>query len=156
MTKNLHQGHLIAMYCTKLCITLIQLQTKIASPLHEIVPLLIHFHFSAKISVGPDVGRPNLIAIGDTKIFKTLSSSDLAGCRRLGQTFSCLNWAMTLANFLDHKDTEQLMHKVKKIKSKISGTFDANEILQRLDIFFNLFYISLSNQTTGYSLLQQV
>ncbi len=99
MTKNLHQGHLIAMYCTKLCITLIQLQTKIASPLHEIVPLPIHFHFSANISVGPDVGRANLIAIGDTETFKTLSSSNLAGFHHLGQTFSCLDWAMTLANF---------------------------------------------------------
>ena len=54
---------------------------------------------TANISVGPDVGRANLIAIGDTETFKTLSSSDLAGFRRLGQTFSCLDWAMTLANF---------------------------------------------------------
>jgi len=55
--------------------------------------------FSANISIGPDVGRANLIAIGDTETCKSLSSSDLAGCRRLDQTFSCLDWAMTLANF---------------------------------------------------------
>ena len=97
--KNLHQGHLVATYCTKICTTLIQLQTKIVFPLYEVVPLPIHFHFSANISVGPDVGRANLIAIGDTETFKTLSSSDLAGFRRLGQTFSCLHWAMTLAHF---------------------------------------------------------
>ena len=37
----------------------------------------------------PDVGQADLIAIGDTETFQTLSSSDLAGCRRLGQTFFC-------------------------------------------------------------------
>ncbi len=35
----------------------------------------------------PDVGRADLIAIGNTETFQTLSSSDLAGCKRLGQTF---------------------------------------------------------------------
>jgi len=133
MTKNYNQGHLVATYCTKLCTTLIQLQTKIVFPLYEVVPLPIHFHFSANISVGLDVGRANLIAIGDTKTFKTLSSSDLAGFCRLGQTFSCLDWTMTLAQLFDHEDTEQLMQMVKEIRSTISGTFDASELLQRLD-----------------------
>jgi hypothetical protein len=36
-----------------------------------------------------DVGRADLIAIGDTETFQTLSSSDLAGCQRFGQTFFC-------------------------------------------------------------------
>ncbi len=58
-------------------------------PLNEFVSLPIHFNFSANISVMPDVGRADLIAIGDTETFQTLSSSDLVGCRRLGQTFFC-------------------------------------------------------------------
>ncbi len=52
-------------------------------PLHEFVSLPIHFNFSANISVVPDVGKADLIAIGDTETFQTLSSSDLAGCRWL-------------------------------------------------------------------------
>jgi len=211
-------------------------------PLYEFVSLPIHFNFSANISVVPDVGQADLIAIGDTETFQTLSSSDLAGCRRLGQTFFCtgssvlktnlvhdclgslflgtatlikanckfrisdtrekifslgnntwliysvgtiatnqycpktgisspvtiasgktvkvqpgcqiptmehvitaedsddfeikttwLDWTMTLAQLFDHEDTEQLMQMVKEIRSTISGTFDASELLQRLD-----------------------
>ena len=44
-----------------------------------------------------------------------------------------LDWTMTLAQLFDHEDTEQLMHLVKQIRSTISGTFDASELLQRLD-----------------------
>ena len=40
---------------------------------------------------------------------------------------------MTLAQLFDHEDTEQLMQMVKEIRSTISGTFDASELLQRLD-----------------------
>ena len=40
---------------------------------------------------------------------------------------------MTLAQLFDHEDTEQLMHLIKQIRSTISGTFDASELLQRLD-----------------------
>jgi len=211
-------------------------------PLYEFVSLPIHFNFSANISVVPDVGRADLIAIGDTETFQTLSSSDLAGCRRLGQTFFCsgssvlqtnlvhdclgslflgtatliktnckfrisdtrekifslgnntwlvysvgtiatnhycpktgvstpltiasghtvrvqpgcliqtmdhvitaedsdefeikttwLDWTMTLAQLFDHEDTEQLMNIIRDIRSTISGTFDASELLQRLE-----------------------
>jgi len=57
--------------------------------LYEFVSLPIHFNFSANISVVPEVGRADLIAIGDTNSFQTLSSSDLAACKRLGHTFFC-------------------------------------------------------------------
>jgi hypothetical protein len=58
-------------------------------PLYEFVALPIHFNFSANISVVPDVGQADLIAMGDTETFQTLSSSDLARCKRLRQTFFC-------------------------------------------------------------------
>jgi hypothetical protein len=64
-------------------------ETEQLLPLYEFVSLPIHFNFSANISVVPDVCRANLIAIGKTETFQTLSLSDLAGCRRLGQTFFC-------------------------------------------------------------------
>jgi len=57
--------------------------------LYEFVSLPIHFNFSANISVVLEVGRADLITIGDTNSFQTLSSSDLAACKRLGQTFFC-------------------------------------------------------------------
>ncbi len=44
-----------------------------------------------------------------------------------------LDWTMTLAQLFDHEDTELLMQTVKEIRSTISGTFDASELLQRLD-----------------------
>jgi len=68
--------------------------------LYEFVSLPIHFNFSANISVVPDVGRANLIAIGDTETFQTLSSSDLAGCRRLGQTFFCKGCSVLKTNLV--------------------------------------------------------
>jgi hypothetical protein len=57
--------------------------------LYEFVSLPIHFNFSANISVVPEVGTADLIAIGDTNSFQMLSSSDLAACKRLGPTFFC-------------------------------------------------------------------
>jgi len=55
--------------------------------LNEFVSLPIHFDFRANISVVPEVGWADLIAIGDTNSFQALSSSDLANCKRLGMTF---------------------------------------------------------------------
>jgi hypothetical protein len=69
-------------------------------PLYEFVSLPIHFNFSANISVVPDVGQADLIAIGDTETFQTLSLSDLAGCRRLGQTFFCTGSSVLKTNLV--------------------------------------------------------
>jgi len=57
--------------------------------LYEFVSLPIHFDFSANISVMLEVGQADLIAIGDTNSFETLSSSDLANCKHLGVSFFC-------------------------------------------------------------------
>jgi hypothetical protein len=64
------------------------------------VSLPIHFNFSANISVVPDDGRADLIAIGDTETFQTLSSSDLAGCRQLGQMFFCEGHSVLKTNLV--------------------------------------------------------
>ncbi len=57
--------------------------------LYEFVFLPIHFNLSSNISIVPEVGRVDVLAIGDTNSFQTLSSSDLANCRCLGTTFFC-------------------------------------------------------------------
>ncbi len=57
--------------------------------LYEFLPLPIHFNFSANISITPDVGQNNLLAIGHSKSFQTISSSDLHSCLHLRDTFFC-------------------------------------------------------------------
>ncbi len=44
-----------------------------------------------------------------------------------------LDWTMTLAQLFDHEDTEQLLQLVNQIRSTVSRTFDASELLQLLD-----------------------
>ncbi len=55
--------------------------------LYEFLPLPIHFNFSSNVSITPDVGQNNLLAIGHSKYFQTISSSDLHSCLHLGDTF---------------------------------------------------------------------
>jgi hypothetical protein len=57
--------------------------------LYEFLPLLIHFNFSANVLITPDVDQNNLLAIGHSKSFQTISSTDLHSCLHLGDTFFC-------------------------------------------------------------------
>jgi hypothetical protein len=57
--------------------------------LYKFLPLPIHFNFLANISITPDIGQNNLLAIGHSKSFQTISSSDLHSCLHLGDTFFC-------------------------------------------------------------------
>jgi hypothetical protein len=57
--------------------------------LYEFLLLLIHFNFASKILVTPDVGATNLLAIGLSKSFHTISSSDLHSCLHLRDTIFC-------------------------------------------------------------------
>ncbi len=45
--------------------------------LYEFLPLPIHFNFPANVAITPDVGQNNLLVIGHSKSFQTISSSDL-------------------------------------------------------------------------------
>jgi hypothetical protein len=56
-------------------------ETENLLPLYEFISLPIYFNFSSNVSVVPDVGKQDLIAIGNTEAFQTLSSSDLANCK---------------------------------------------------------------------------
>jgi hypothetical protein len=51
--------------------------------------LFIHFNFSANVSINPDVGLNNLLAIGHSKSFQTIFSTDLHSCLHLRDTFFC-------------------------------------------------------------------
>ncbi len=42
--------------------------------LYKLLPLPIHFNFSANVSITPDVGQNNLLAIGHSKSFQTIST----------------------------------------------------------------------------------
>jgi hypothetical protein len=65
------------------------METENLLPLYEFISLPIYFNFSSNVSVTPDVGKQDLIAIDNTEAFQTLSSSDLANCKHLGKTFFC-------------------------------------------------------------------
>ncbi len=51
--------------------------------LYEFLPLPIHFNFTANISITPDVRPTNLLTIGHSQSFQTISSSDLHTCLHL-------------------------------------------------------------------------
>jgi hypothetical protein len=55
--------------------------------LYEFLPLPIHFNFLSNVSITPDVGQNNFLAIGHFKSFQTISSSDLHSYLHLGDTF---------------------------------------------------------------------
>jgi hypothetical protein len=55
--------------------------------LYDFLPLLIHFNFTLNISITPDVGPTNLLAIGQSQSFQTISSADLHTCLHLRDTF---------------------------------------------------------------------
>jgi hypothetical protein len=57
--------------------------------LYEFLPLPIHFDFAANISITPDVGQTNLLAISHSQSFQAISSTDLHACLHLGDTFFC-------------------------------------------------------------------
>jgi hypothetical protein len=64
--------------------------------LYEFLPLPIHFNFSTNVSITPDVGQNNLLAIGHSKSFETISSSDLHSCLRLRDKFEKVFLRITL------------------------------------------------------------
>jgi hypothetical protein len=57
--------------------------------LNEFLPLPIHFNFTANVSIPPDIGQNNHLAIGHSKSFQTISSTGLHSCLHLGDTFFC-------------------------------------------------------------------
>jgi hypothetical protein len=51
--------------------------------LYKFLPLPIHLNISANVSITPDVGLNNLLAIGHSKSFQTIFSTDLHSCLHL-------------------------------------------------------------------------
>ena len=58
-------------------------------PLYEFIPLPVHFNFSGNVSVTPEVGINNMIAVGHSQSYQELSSADLQGCNKMGETYFC-------------------------------------------------------------------
>jgi hypothetical protein len=76
-------------------------ETENLLPLYEFISLPIYFNFSSNVSVILDVGKQDLIAIGNTEAFQTLSSSDLANCKCLGKTFFCEGRSVLQTNIVN-------------------------------------------------------
>jgi hypothetical protein len=77
-------------------------ETENLLPLFEFISLPIYFNFTANVSVIPDVGKTDFIAIGNTEAFQTLSTSDLANCKRLGNTFFCDGRSVLQTNIVEN------------------------------------------------------
>jgi hypothetical protein len=75
-------------------------ETENLLPLYKFISLPIYFNFSSNVSVIPDIGKQDLIAIGNTEAFQTLSSSDLANCKRLGKTIFCEGCSVLQTNIV--------------------------------------------------------
>jgi len=71
-------------------------------PLYEFISLPIYFNFSSNVSVILDSGKLDLIAISNAEAFQTLSSSDLANCKCLGQTFFCEGCTVLQTNIVNN------------------------------------------------------
>jgi hypothetical protein len=57
--------------------------------LYEFIPLPVHFNFSGNVSVTPEVGNNNMIAVGHSQSYQIVSSSDLQTCNKMGETYFC-------------------------------------------------------------------
>ncbi len=57
--------------------------------LYKFLLLPIHFNFATNISITPDVGSTNLLTIGHSQSFQTISSANLHVFLPLGDTFFC-------------------------------------------------------------------
>jgi hypothetical protein len=58
-------------------------------PLYKFIPLPIHFNFSGNVSVTPEVGATNMIAVGHSQSYQLLSFTDLQSCNKMGETYFC-------------------------------------------------------------------
>jgi hypothetical protein len=77
-------------------------ETENLLPLFEFISLPIYFNFSSNVSIIPDIGKTDLIAIGNTEASQTLSISDLANCKRLGSTFFCDSRSVLQTNIIEN------------------------------------------------------
>jgi hypothetical protein len=55
--------------------------------LYKFLPLPIHLNFTTNVSITLDIGPGNLLTIGHSKSFQTISSKDLNSCLQLRDTF---------------------------------------------------------------------
>jgi hypothetical protein len=67
-------------------------------PLYEFIPLLVYFNFSGNVSVTPEVGTNNIIAVVHSKSHQLLSSLDLQTCNKMGETYFCKGRNVLLTN----------------------------------------------------------
>ncbi len=93
--------HILEEHTVILILQVPYVETENLLPLYEFISLPIYFNFSSNISVILDAGKQNLIAIGNTEAFQTLSTSDLANCKCLGKTLFCEGRSILQTNIVN-------------------------------------------------------
>jgi hypothetical protein len=58
-------------------------------PLFEFIPLPVYFNFISNVTITPEVGPNNMIAVGHSESYQLLSSSDSQDCNQMGDTYFC-------------------------------------------------------------------
>ncbi len=68
-------------------------------PLYKFIPLPINFNFTGNISITPEVGINNMIAVGHSKSYQVISLTDLQSCIKMGETYVCNRRNVLLTDF---------------------------------------------------------
>jgi uncharacterized coiled-coil protein SlyX len=103
-------------------------------PLFEFVPLPVYFNFSSNVTVTPDVGINNMIAVGHSESYQLLSSSDLQNCNKMGETYFCKGRNVLLTDLLKTCLGSLYLADHSSIQTRCKFTVDgAQEKIFRLD-----------------------
>jgi len=68
-------------------------------PLYEFILLPIHINFTGNVSVTPEVRITNTIAVGHSKSYQVISSTDPHSCIKMGETYFCKGRNVLLTDF---------------------------------------------------------
>jgi hypothetical protein len=68
-------------------------------PLYEFISLPIHINFTGNVSVTPEVRITNTIAVGHSKSYQVISSTDPHSCIQMGETYFCKGRNVLLTDF---------------------------------------------------------
>jgi hypothetical protein len=103
-------------------------------PLFEFIPLPVYFNFTSNITVTPEVGSNNMIAVGHSESYQLLSSSNLQNCNKLVDTYFCKGRNVLLMDLTKTCLGSLYLTDHTNIQTKCKFTVDgAQEKILRLD-----------------------
>jgi hypothetical protein len=126
---------------------------------HNLMPLYIllpvHFNFLGNISITPEVGPNNMIAIRHSQSYQLLSSSDLQNCNKMGETYFCKGRNVLLTDLTKTCLGSLYLTDVQNIQSRCKFSIDgAQEKIFRLDSNTYMVY-SLGKINTNHTVPRQ-